>query len=133
MIIEIIIFIIMILYAWIASFTLHELFHIKSQGLSAEGKINVYKNGMTCIADKVKNEHLYELSGGLYSGILHIIIGLCAFYYSAWPIYVPMITLGMINLTYGFWERYKGPELRYKIYLWTLSAMIVFWLIYFSW
>ena len=95
------------------------------------GHINVDKFGMTCSADYITNSHyIHSLAGGLYSGIIHLIIGGMLWYYGAWGLYVPIISLGAINFAYGFWEAEYGAAGRYKIYLFTTLIMIIFWSLY---
>jgi len=133
-IVDYIILICMTLYYWLGSFLYHEFMHIRSQGIGAEGTIWVHKFSMTCAAKYVKWPYLYSLAGGLYSGIIHVIVGLLAVYYHAWGFYVPTITFGVVNIAYGIWEAERGAKGRYYIYVATLIIMIVFWVIhYYVW
>jgi len=120
------------LLAWITSFLVHELMHIKSQGINVEGTIWVHNPfSMTVGAKEMPRPNLFWFAGGIYSGTIFIIFALMLSYYNAWGLYVPMGTFGVINLFYGFWEGIKGPEGRYKIYGATTLLMIIFWLIHY--
>ena len=114
--IDIPVFIIGIFYAWLASFMIHEWMHIKSQGLFMTGIINVGKCGMTCAADTILDKGWYYFSGGLLSGILHLLIGLPLWYYGVWALYIPIITFAVINLAYSFYEWKIGTENRFRVY-----------------
>ena len=120
----------MIVYAWLTTFLWHEFFHIKSQGLLNTGRINVYKSGFTATVDNKTNPEWCRLAGGFLSGILHFIIGGILWYHKLWYMYIPIITLAIINFTYGFWEMNHGGDGRYKVYGATTIVMILFWLAY---
>ena len=129
---DIIIMLLMVIYAWGGSFLWHELMHIKSQGIKNTGRIFVHPSGMTVATDNKRWPYLCRLAGGLYSGIIHLIVGGFAWYYGIWAFYVPLITLGMINVIYGVYEAEVGTKGRYKIYGITTIIMIIFWIIYTS-
>ena len=127
---DILTFIIMCLYAWVASFWIHELMHVKSQGLKVTGKAYIHKYGFTVSSDKIINVDWFFFSGGFLSGLIHLIVGGLIWSYgtSLWPFYVPVVTCGMVNLVYGFYEMIHGPTGRYRIYLLTVAIMLMFWL-----
>lgn len=131
-IISTLIFIFMCLYFWFTTFLWHELCHIKSQGLKITGKIYVHKYGFTVSSDKIINVDWFFFSGGFLSGLVHLIVGGLIWSYGIelWPFYVPIVTCGMVNLTYGFYEMIIGPAGRYRIYLVTIIVMLAFWLYY---
>jgi len=114
---------------WLTSFLVHEFMHIKSQGILMGGTIYVNEFGMTVDADEIYNLDLFYLSGGLYSGIIFMLLGIILFYYNAVALYIPSFTFGFINLTYGFWEFIHGAEGRWKIYLTSTIISIIFWLV----
>ena len=129
MILEWIVFIFMILYGWITTFLWHEYFHIKSQGILNTGEININKWGFTASVDNKDKPRWCRLAGGFLSGILHLFIGGILAYFGLWYMYIPLITFGMINLIYGFWEMDHGGEGRYKIYAITLLIMSCIWIL----
>jgi len=119
-----------ILFAWVGSFLWHELSHIKSQGIKMSGTIWVDAFGMTVLPDEMKWPQLFALAGGLYSGVVYLIMSGFLFYYEAWALYIAFSTFGAINVVYGFWEWLHGPEGRFKIYGITSILMAIFWSIY---
>ena len=130
-VIDIIILIFMIPFSWITSFLMHELMHIKSQGLRMTGTIRIYEKYLTCNADTVRTiEYIYFASGGLYSGIIFIWVGVLAVLYNAWGFYVPLISFGILNMVYGFWEGFKKINTRYYMYVITIIILIIFWTIF---
>ena len=129
--IDYIILILVSLFCWIESFLLHEYMHIKSQGILMTGTIDVKQFGFTCSPEFIKNRKWLYYAGGILSGIVYLIMGVCLWYYGIWSFYVPFITFGIINLSYGIWEGWKGPTGRYKVYIATIGVMVVFWLLYF--
>jgi hypothetical protein len=99
----------------------------------SSGTINVDAFGMTANVDVMLNSRLFYLAGGLYSGILHLLIGVMFWYLclGLWSIYVPCVSFGVLNIAYGLWEMDHSGEGRFKIYAITLVCIIVFWIAYF--
>ncbi len=121
-----------ILYSWAVTFLIHELMHIKSQGIHAEGTINVhYPHSMTATVKNITRPRLFWFAGGIYSGIIHLLISGMLFYYDAWGMYIPISIFAMMNLCYGFWEGFKGPLGRYKIYAISGIGTLIFWILYY--
>jgi hypothetical protein len=52
------------LFVWISSFLLHELLHIKGQGITNTGTVNIYRYSMTAVCPIFNNEWFYY-SGGI--------------------------------------------------------------------
>jgi len=118
------------LFAWVNCFLLHELMHIKSQGLLMKGTIRVSKFGMTCVSDEVKNEKIYAYSGGIYSGIIYLIMSAFLFIYGIWEMYVPFSTVGVINVSYGVLEGMGYVSKRFILYVVVFIIMIILWFNY---
>lgn len=130
------------LFAWVTVFLLHELCHLieayrqNKQG----GKINVFiRNGIPTFTaspkGKLKNVKSFNLAGGLYSGIISLLIGLIAVYYHAIPFYISFITLGVLNIIYSIYEwRFLGEisleqyyRYHYLVYGIVLVIMAFIW------
>ena len=129
MIEEILIFIFASVFAWLNSFLLHEWSHIKGEGLFNCGKINVNEVGFTATPDETKDARYMRFSGGFYSGCANLAFGAILWAYGIWTLYIPFITVAILNIVYAFWEMDHGGEGRFKIYGITLLAMIIFWLV----
>jgi len=118
-------------YSLLASFLIHEWWHIKSQGFFMKGDISVNELGMTAMPDSMPNTKAYWYGGGIGSGIVHLLAGLLLVAYDAWGAYVPLITAGVIQITRGLHEGYtydEKKEDRFMVYLVTASLMILFWI-----
>ena len=111
-----IILIVMTIIYWAESFQMHELMHIKSHGVKATGTIDVNEIGMTCTSNNPTNPYS-SYAGGIYSGIIYLLVALMAYYYGAWGFYLPASTFGVMNLVYGFYEGKYGARGRFKIYI----------------
>lgn len=124
---DILVFLSSAIFAWVNCFLLHELMHIKSQGLAMEGMIEVGKIGFTAGPRKMVNENLFFLAGGLYSGLIYLYISLLLFLCGALWFTITFSTVGMINVVYGIHERKYHGEGRFKVYLLTGLGMLLLW------
>ena len=95
------------------------------------GTIHVRNFGMTCSSEFVHNYGLMQYAGGIYSGIVYLVMGILMYCYGMWGFYVPTITFALINIVYGLWEGSKGPKGRWKIYGLTSIGMFIFWIIHY--
>jgi len=126
--------------AWLLGFLLHEFCHCLEairQG-SEQCSIKIWKfaaiPSFFADAEQVKNEDLFKLAGGLYSGLLLLplaIIGL----YTCKVIGFSFLTVSVANLVYSVYE-YKllwkiDFELymigHYLLYLSIIVLMFAFW------
>jgi len=117
----------------IFSFLHHEWFHIKSQGIFMRGRINVEKVGMTAMPEIFTNDTLYWYGGGIGSGILFLLAGLCGIYYGAWGVYVPLITFGVMQTFRGIQEgitKDRVKNQRYYVYIGSLFGMSLLWILH---
>ena len=113
------------LFVWVSSFLIHELMHIKGQGLKVIGKIYVNIFGMTVTANHTISDKWFSLSGGILTSI---IMFLCVFLsegFWQWS----FLTLGWIQLTYGIYEGYCGIKYRYYIYIGVIIFMMIIWMV----
>lgn len=116
---------------WILSFLLHELFHIKSQGILSNGEIVVDGARLSSRLSNIVDEKILYYSGGVCSGLVFIILGFIFLHYNAVGAYIPAYSVGLINLIYGLYEGKKYPiEDRYKLYLLVGSALLAFWILF---
>jgi len=124
MIIEITDYIITSALVWILIFLLHELCHIKSQGLLMTGTIWVHKLGMTVKADHIHNQRLHSMGGGVLSSIVCFIA-----YFLSQDIQFQyaFFTMGWIQLIYGLYEGWRGVKYRYLIYLLIGIICTIYW------
>jgi len=109
---------------WILIFLLHELMHIKSQGLFMTGTIWVHKLGMTVCADTIHNSRLHSLGGGILSSIVCFI---ACFLSQDIQFKYAFFTMGWIQFAYGLYEGYIGVKYRYLIYIGVGILCTMFW------
>ena len=113
---------------WFGGFYLHELCHkYECERQGGKGKISIWYHNhipsMLCSCTGAKNYNLFALAGGLYAGILLMILAGLA--------YVPMKSLfigaflcGLVNLGYCIyewkylyiWDRKKYMKWHYRLY-----------------
>jgi hypothetical protein len=112
-----------LVFAFVSSFLIHELMHIKSQGVLSTGRIRVNEYGMTCTTDNVVNNVILKYSGGVYTSIVMFI---CAVLSSGfWQ--DSFILMGWMQLLYGIYEGYSEGKVgwRYLIYV----GVFIVWLL----
>jgi hypothetical protein len=96
-------------------FLMHELFHIKSQGLLTTGKIFIHTLWLDCSPDKINNMELLWYGGGVLTSIY---LFLAAILINGNPFTWAFLTLGWTQLIYGILEGYYHGigKWRYLIY-----------------
>ena len=119
--IEIGYFIITSLLTWVGGFYLHELFHkweAEAQGCTAEIELWNHKGipSMYCtyhgtLADRSR----FLLMGGLGSGLVLLLLSIALYNY--WWAFVPVFTVGLINLSYSYYEMKYRPILTLNDYM----------------
>lgn len=127
MILEAIDYILTSLFIWVLIFLLHELMHIKSQGIKTQGRIRVhYPHRMTVTADNVKDWRLFSMGGGILSSIVCFI----AFFLSQdIQFQYAFFTMGWIQFAYGLYEGWIGVKGRYWIYGIVGILATIYWFI----
>ena len=115
------------LFVWITSFLIHEVMHIKSQGLKSTGIIGVHQYGFTASVNHMENSEVFYYAGGVYTSI---IMSLCALLSIGWWSWC-FITLAWVQLCYGIYEGYNYGDVdyRYIIYIVIPLIMLIFWFI----
>ena len=142
MILDYVFGIMVFIYTWVTGFLLHELCHVLEamrQG-AKKGFIHINGTGFLAYYDgMIKNKILFAWAGGLYSGIILLIVGFIAYYYNNPVFYIPILTVAVVNIVYSFYEKkylyvlstrdyYKY---HYFLYIVTLVGMFIFWSIMF--
>ena len=142
MILDYVFGIMIFIYTWVTGFLLHELCHIfeaMRQG-AKKGFIHVNGTGFLAYYDGIiKNKILFAWAGGLYSGIILLIVGFIAYYYNNPVFYIPILTVAVVNIVYSFYEKKYLYVLstkdyylyHYLLYLIVLVGMFIFWSIIF--
>jgi len=127
-------FIITSIVTWMGGFLLHEYFHkweAQKQGIEAHILIKFDKGipYFICIPEAaLPNRGRFLLIGGLGSGITLMLLAIIA--YTQWYLFVPLFTVGGINLVYCLYEkRFKdnlslSTYLRYRLYIYAISGII---------
>lgn len=122
--IEILEMIIVFLFVWITSFLLHELCHIKSQGIKNTGTINIYRYSMTANCPII-NEVWFYFSGGILTCLVMFLLSILSTGWWCWC----FLTLGWVHLCYGLYEGTNMGNItyRYLVYLLVLLVMFILW------
>jgi len=117
--------ILLFLYVWISSFLIHEIMHIKGQGIFMTGTIDVWKYGMTVSPDVVEYPVWMYYSGGILSSLIMFIL---AYLTTGWLCWC-FLTLGWVQLIYGIYEGYNMGNVKYRyiIYVTVILIMVVLW------
>ena len=112
-------------FLFVVCWLLHELFHIKGQGLINTGKIFVERFGFTCVSDRTIDSVWLSLSGGILTSLVSFIMLLLSIGTS----YVfGFLTVGWTQLIYGLYEGFckvNVRSVRYVIYV----CVFVFWFV----
>ena len=124
---------VILIFLYVTSFLLHELFHVKSQGLKSTGTIYVDKLGMTASSNHIHDYELFKMSGGILTSIIFFLMVFVTDNFMQWG----FLTFGFLHFCYGLFEwKYLGilpPQKykarRYSIYVWVILIMIVIWLV----
>jgi len=126
------------LYVWFTTFIWHEFGHglDNHRQTGMFGKIGVSLRHLTMWHETdgyIADMSMYFLMGGLFSGLLHIGIGLiCADTIFRFGFF----TTGLVNLVYGFFEWHFLPKWgnntkykigRYAIYVSLVTVMVIVW------
>ena len=137
--------------AWKYVFLDHELMHIMEhvrQGATKGGiefsfyrlklidGISVPIPTMKCWGNYTANKDKVALAGGLYSGIQSLFIGACGWYSGLLWLEFPFVTLGVLNIVYGIYERLFLGKINFDTYMrWhyvvygiTIATMIILYL-----
>ena len=111
---------------WVLIFLLHELMHIRSQGLTMTGKIWVKEWGMVVSADHVYNRRLFGMGGGILSSIVCFLL-----YFLSQDVQWQwgFFTMGWIQFAYGLYEGWVGVKHRYVIYGVVGIICTIYWLV----
>ena len=141
---------IIFLWLFITSFLWHELGHCYEayrQGANDYSIIPDFRKlslRMVYIG-KVSDKPLISLAGGLYSGILMLIMGIVCLYLRYTLFYISLFTLVVVQFVYGVfewrfihrWGRTSRKYVwgRYSIYLVVILVMGIIWfcLYYYGW
>jgi len=107
--------------AWFGGFIIHELCHkFECERQGGKGYISIWFHhgipSMRCGCSYATNDALVRLAGGLYAGILLMIISLISFFIYT-PIHIATFICGLVNLTYSFYEMKYLPELDMDKYM----------------
>jgi len=104
--------IILLIVLWFPAFYLHERCHkweAKRQGTDSYIKFWWHKiwhipiPSMQCIpTDPLKNRYLFYLSGGLYSGLILLSLGILLFFIES--LSDTLVLLGSVNVVYSLYE-----------------------------
>jgi hypothetical protein len=121
--IELINNILVFIFVFVSSFLIHELMHIKSQGLLMGGTIRVTKYGMYVTADKVNNKELFFYGGGILTSIIMFILVFLSNNWWRWS----FLTMGILQLFYGMYEGYTKGKVKYRgfIYIFVIIFMFI--------
>jgi hypothetical protein len=113
-----------LLFTFITSFLWHELMHIKSQGITATGKIYVNKTGMTANCYGTWNNDLFYYGGGTLTSIIMFTMVFLTKDIWQWT----FLTMGWLQLLYGIYEgkNHKVPY-RYILYLIVIAISVIIW------
>ena len=113
----------------------HEFCHLMEgffQG-ATEGYIKVYwykhLPSFYAVSNKVIDRNQFNLAGGLYSGVIFILMGCIALIDYAPLFYIPLLSFGVLQVIYGFYERKYLPILskdRYMKYHYWLYGIVLF-------
>lgn len=124
LVLQILEMIIIFLFVWITSFLLHELCHIKSQGIKNTGNIYIHKLSMTASCP-ITNIVWFHYSGGI---LTCIVMFLMSIFLQGWWCWC-YLTLGWVHLCYGIYEGYNMGSVsnRYMIYILVLLVMLILW------
>jgi len=117
----------MLLFAWVLGFLLHELMHVLSQGRT--GVIYIEGLSMRATAEHYWNIRFFYLAGGLLSGLVFIVAGVLVFFLPTLYVVWCFFTVGVVNIIYGFFEcaflpRW-GNSLKYTVGRYSLYFLII--------
>jgi len=115
-------------FVYISSFLLHELCHIKSQGIQSKGWIYVNGWGMTCsVASGYKYGYLFFYAGGVYCSIIMSLLACASSGWWQWC----WLTMAWLQLFYGLYEGLTNGNVtyRYWVYITVISIMVIIWII----
>lgn len=113
------------IYLFVNTWLLHELMHIKSQGLRTTGVIFVKKVGFEADSDKTINDQWMRFAGGILASIVTFAVLILSGFT---PFTFALITCGWMQLIYGIYEGFTPNNeqlVRYGIY----AGVFLFWLI----
>lgn len=125
MIYEIISYPLVFVFVFLSSFLIHELMHIKSQGINMKGTIFVKKLGMYCTPEHFNNLHVFELAGGIYTSIIMFIMTFCCVGWWQWC----FLTMGYVHFFYGLYEGFISIKYRMYIYVTVICVMMMIWMV----
>jgi hypothetical protein len=94
------------------SVVLHEIMHIKSQGLFASGCISINGWRFTCGVNDIKNMGIHLIAGGLYTGVIYI---LASFLFSEFTKY-SLIAIGTQQTIYGIFEWKYWRDMNFRTF-----------------
>ena len=121
-------FILTFIFIYVSAFLIHELMHIKGQGILNTGNIYVWKYGMTVSSDSEISEKWFYYSGGILTSLILFIVAILSSGYFR----ESFIVNGWMQLLYGIYEGYTygNVKFRYFIYLGViLLYVMVRWVI----
>ena len=111
---------------FVCSFLLHELMHIKSQGIKTEGTIRVhYPHSMTVGAKTRPYPEWFGYGGGILTAFIMFICVFLSDGFWQWS----FLTLGWVQLCYGIYEGAVGIKYRYYIYGTIIVIMLLIWIL----
>lgn len=103
------------LFAWVSSFLIHELMHVKGQGLSSEGTIYVGFFGFRASCRKIKYPKWFFYSGGILSGMVMLVVSYLL-YLSCVDVWLwwTFLSVSMVQLCYGIYEGVVSGDVVYR-------------------
>ena len=115
-------------YLFVVTWLLHELFHIKGQGIMKTGDIYVNELGFTASPyEAIRDMLWFKLSGGILASIVCFLV---LFLSHPSSFSFGLITMGWMQLCYGVYEGLtpQNRELhRYCIYVGVTLFWIILW------
>ena len=120
---NILIILFILLVIWFLSFLLHEFCHV-AEGMrqgAKEGSIYIVKYkilpSLRASVSTLKNEFLFRLSGGLYSGLILLPLAFIANKYGYTPFDYSLTLASSANIIYSVFEAFCGGKLEYNKYM----------------
>ena len=117
-------------FAWITSFLLHELMHIKGQGITMSGYIKIIRFSMMALPENNTNTKWFYYSGGLLSALIFYLFTLLIYPHTIPEVYLPFLFMAIIQTAAGLMEGYNYmfySHHRFKVYAVMLAGMVVIW------
>ena len=121
-ILDILTYLLIAFFVYVSSWLIHEFMHIKSQGILSTGNIAVWRYSMTVgVSSGYRYPGVFYYAGGVYSSIIMFLLAIVSYGWWQWC----WLTMGWLQLCYGFYEGYTDGHVKYRYYIYMLVITVM--------